>query len=405
MGKAGLRSNGPILVAALPYVDQQQGSAFTGSIGTGLETGDLKGMVDALVADLNHRGGILGHLVKIIPYRIDPSSSQTQYEQGACATFTQDNHVLVALLGGASPNYLSCVTRGGAAVLGTDWSNLRQADYARLQWVLQPDAIALDRLARIQADQFVAMGLFESDLPAKVGVLYFEDPAFAAAEKVLEQELARRGVQVADRQAFHYVAAASDVGPTQTQVQNAVLRFRSEGITHVIGVETNAWLIGFFGVGAASQDYYPRYGYTSDEVLSNVAANVPARALEGARFVGWWPAQDVTDPASYPTAARRCLTFMRKHGFAISTGNQRGDALGACESISFLERALTAGGEPMSRTSLFTGARGLRTYQPTNTFRLRITARNYDGVSTIRQGRWDSHCGCFAYTSGLIPID
>ena len=274
--------------------------------------------------------------------------------------------------------------------------------------MLQPDAIALDRLARIQADQLVAIGPVRVPIsPAKVGVLYFEDPApFAAAEKVLEQELARRGVQVADRASLPAMSpSASDVGPTQTQVQNAVLRFRSEGITHVIGVETNAWLIGFFGVGAASQDYYPRYGYTSDEVLSNVAANVPARALEGARFVGWWPAQDVTDPASYPTAARRCLTFMRKHGFAISTGNQRGDALGACESISFLERALTAGGEPMSRTSLFTGARGLRTYQPTNTFRLRITARNYDGVSTIRQGRWDSHCGCFAYTSGLIPID
>jgi hypothetical protein len=370
-------SHAPILVG-LPYVDQQQASVITAGIGSGLATGDLKGMFGALVADLNQHGGILGHPVKIVYYRIDPTSSQTQYEQGACATFTQDNHVLVALGASASANYMRCIVQHGAAVLGADWSNLLQSDYANLEWVLQPDAIALDRLARIQADQFVAEGLFKSTPPVKVGVLYFDLPQFAAAEKILEQDLAQHGVGVAARQAFNYVGSTGDIGTTEAQVQAAVLKFHSQGVTHVIGVETNAWLIGFFGLDAASQGYYPRYGYTSDEVLSNVAANVPARALQGALVIGWWPAQDLANTSLYP--------------------------LGTCETVRYLTAALTAGGEPVSRASLLAGARALTSYSPTDTLQVQITARNFDGVSAIRQGAWNASCKCFAYTSGLIPV-
>jgi hypothetical protein len=397
-------SHAPILVG-LPYLDQQQASAITAAIGKGLATGDTKGEYEALIADLNKRGGVLGHPVKLVEYRVDPTSAQAQYEQGACATFTQDNHVLVTLSAALSLNYMRCVVKGGGAVVGADWSNLVQADYASLQYVLQPDAIALDRLARIQADQFSAMGLFQSSQPVKVGVLYFDLPDFAAAEKVLEASLAAKGVTVADRSAFHYVASTNDITPTESQVENAVLKFRSEGITHVIGVETNAWLIGFFGVDAALQNYYPRYGYTSEEVLSNIASNVPAKALQGARFIGWWPGQDITDTTLYGPNAKACLAFMRQHGLPTDNGNQRTDALGACDTVDFVAAALTAGGEPLSRASLMTGARAISgTYTPTDTFQTRVTAENYDGVSAIRQGAWNPSCGCFQYTSGLIPV-
>ena len=76
-----------------------------------------------------------------------------------------------------------------------------------------------------------------------------------------------------------------------------MLKFRSAGVTHVLAVEENAWLTGFFGIYSANQDYYPRYGYTSQEPLGNVDSNVPHKELERALFIGWNPVQDVNDPA------------------------------------------------------------------------------------------------------------
>ena len=401
-----LAPNAPVQVG-IPYVNQQEANTLTSGIGSGLESADDQAIYTQLIDQVNSQGGVLGHPIKPIFHTIDPTQSEPQWEQSACSDFVQDHHVLVALGAAASINYMRCVTQGGAAVLGADWSNLLQSEYQQLQWVEQPDAIALDRLARLQATQFKAEGLFSSPTPAKVGVLYFDVPEFATAESILEHSLAAEGVKVVDRQAFNWVGSSQDVGATETQVQNAVLKFHSEGITQVIGVETNAWLIGFFGLDASNQSYYPRYGYTSEEVLSNVAANVPAKELQGARFIGWWPAQDLTDTSSYPAAARACIAFVNAHGQATTTGNERASALGDCENVHYLVAALEAGGEPFSRASLLAGSRRLSAgnYQPDNTFGISETSANFDGVSQVRQGEWNSSCSCFAYTTGPIDVD
>jgi hypothetical protein len=376
------------IVIGIPYVNQQEENAVTGGIGSGLQNADDQAMFSLLISDVNRHGGVLGHPLQAVYHSVDPTQTEAQWEQSACSDFVQDHHVLVAFRAATTINYLKCVTQGGAAVIGTDWSNLVQSEYQQLQWVIQPDTFALDRLARIQATQFEAEGLFASPAPAKVGILYFDVPEFATAEGILEHSLAAEGVDVVDRQAFNWVGSTQDVGGTAARVQNA-------------------WLIGFFGLDAANQNYYPRYGYTSDEVLSNIAANVPAKALQGSKFIGWWPAQDLADTGDYPPAEKACVEFMNAHGQATSTGNERSSALGDCESIYYLVAALKAGGEPFSRASLLAGARRLTaaSYQPVNTFGISETPSNFDGASEIRQGGWDTSCSCFAYTSGPIKVN
>jgi hypothetical protein len=55
--------------------------------------------------------------------------------------------------------------------------------------------------------------------------------------------------------------------------------------------------------------------------------------------------------------------------------------------------------------SLFQGARALKGgYDPVATFRVDLGTSRYDGVTAIRRGGWSTTCGCFAYTSGPIPI-
>jgi ABC-type branched-subunit amino acid transport system substrate-binding protein len=398
----------PIYIG-VPYADSQQANTMLGAIGKGLAGADVKAIYEALVADVNARGGIRGHQVKLVFYKIDITSNVPQEEQAACQAFTQDNHVLVAM-GDASPAYSRCILKGGAAVVQSYFSDNIASQYAGLRYVYQPAGIPQDRLMPIYGRALKEMGYFDSVTPVKLGVLYEDLPAYHKAEELLEKQLDALGIKVEIKQAFAPVQSQSDIGANQSQVQGAVLRFRAAGVTHVIGVENNAWLIGFFGVGAASQGYYPRYGYDSNEVLSNVATNVPAEALKGSVFLGYYPPYDVLDTKQFTPEGQKCLALLVRKGIAVpDTGNGHSDSMTACDNVRFLEAALAAapaGGE-VTRDLLAAGVGALgSSYRSTITFSTRFTSGlgYITGVSAYRTGKWDETCSCFAYTSGLKPF-
>jgi ABC-type branched-subunit amino acid transport system substrate-binding protein len=403
-----VQGTSPIYIG-VPYADSQQANTMLGSIGKGLAGADVKAIYEALVADLNARGGIRGHQVKLVFYKIDITSNVPQEEQAACQAFTQDHHVLVAM-GDASPAYSRCILKGGAAVVQSTFSDNLASEYAGLKYVYQPAGIPQDELMALYGPALKQMGYFDSVTPIKLGVLYEDLPAYHKAEQVLEKQLNALGIKVEIKQAFAPVQSQSDIGANQSQVQGAVLRFRAAGVTHVIGVENNAWLIGFFGVGAASQGYYPRYGYDSNEVLSNVATNVPAEALKGAVFLGYYPPYDVLDTKQFTPAGQQCLALLVKKGIAVpNTCNGHSDSMTACDNVRFLEAALAAapaGGE-VNRDLLAAGVGALgSSYRSAITFSTSFASGlgYVTGASAYRTGKWDESCGCFAYTSGLKPM-
>jgi hypothetical protein len=392
-------------LVGIPYTDQQQASTFTAAIGNGLQTADERAMYQLLLDDLNTRGGVLGRKVQPVFHQINLSGTRTTEAQAACADFTQDHHVHVALGGTDDFGYWQCLTKAGVPVMPTSNSPMNEADYAAFPGLLHVDGIAFDRLASIEAERLTATGFFSGQPSARVGILFFDEPHFRRGEQALEAALAQRKVNVADRQAIHYFESTSDVGQTETEVQNSILRFRSSGVTHVVSVETNAWLQGGFALGASQQQYYPRYGWTSNQVLSNVLANVPARALQGSLFVGWDPVFDLVDAKQYGPETRACLDFMARHGQPVDTGNQRASAARSCEVVKFFAAALSAG-KGVSRDQLLAGAQALgTTYRPIATFDVRISQQRPDGIAAVRDGAYDERCTCFAYTSGLITTD
>jgi len=198
----------------------------------------------------------------------------------------------------------------------------------------------------------------------------------------------------------HYVASTGDVSEAVGQAQGAVLKFRSEGVTNVLFTETNAWLSGAFGIEASSQHYYPRYGYNSDEPLTNIVSNVPADELVGSMFIGWNPSQDTTRAADLGSRGRACLAFMAHAGQPTNTGNEKSGALSICETVDYLCAAVSAGGTAVSRASFLAGAARIgSSYSPVATFAIRASASRHDGVAAIRDGMFNSSCKCFAYTS------
>jgi ABC-type branched-subunit amino acid transport system substrate-binding protein len=390
-------AGGAILVG-VPYIDAGESNAFVNSLGNGLATGDTRAAIEARVAEVNRQGGILGRKVVAYYQRVDPTSSPGTYQQAACAAFTQDHKVQYVFDLGLGDIFLTCLAKAHVGVISTGNALKTRAGFRKFPGYFQPNAMALDRIAENQAAQFQAMGFYGDLKTTKVGILYYDQSEFRAAEAVLERELGKRGISVVARQAIRYVDSEDAAAAAVSQAGNTVLKFRSAGVTHVLAVEENAWLTGGFGIAAASQSYYPRYGYTSNEPLGNVAANVPARALRGALFLGWDPVYDVPSSKAVTPAGQACLKYFSHE--PQDTPNQRAALVTGCESVSFLQAALTAAGRSEGASSLIDGVSRLKGYASGYTFAVRLSSTQQDGVGAFRPGRWDEGCGCFAYAGG-----
>ncbi len=390
------------LAVGIPYLDQQQANTFTAGFGSGLEGGDDKLNYQILIDDVNKTGGILGR--KVVPWfhRIDFSQSAAQYEQEICTDFTQD-HKVSFVLNGNSPTLSKCLIDKGVAVVG-DGSQINTRDYEAMPYYAQPGSFSLDRLAALQASEFTKMGLFAGPTPARVGVLFYDLPTYKFAEKILVEGLEKRGVEVVEEQAFHYAASSQDLGQTQAQVQSAALKFRQSGVTHVVGVELNAWLQGFFALYAGQQEYYPRYGWTSNQVPTNVMSVVPHKSLVNSLLIGFYPTFDTADLRVYPAETLRCFRQLTAHQVPLNTGNQRSSAAVACDAVRYLKLALTAG-KGVDRTALVAGGRALqRSYVPAVTYASFLPRGFGAGAAALRPGAFQTECDCFAYTGSPYSV-
>ena len=114
-----------------------------------------------------------------------------------------------------------------------------------------------------------------------------------------------------------------------------MLRFRTEGVTHVIPVDEDGVLTLLFTTSADGQGYRPRYGLGSQSGGTLIASQAPPSQFERAVGMGWLPVLDVpadeipaepgrprsasrssrrrarspptpTTPGSWPASASRC---------------------------------------------------------------------------------------------------
>jgi hypothetical protein len=394
----------PITVG-IPYIDAAASSSVLSGIGKGLASADTLKVTDLEIARINKAGGLSGHPIKPYFYDINPTTPQATYEQGTCDQFTQDHPVQIEMDPGMSLNFQRCALSGGiAGIIDTGVPGLTSSDLASLPGLVYPDGISLDRVAKVEVQRLVATHWFQPG--AKIGILYEESAPYIAAEKVLESDLSANHIDVKDRVAMHPVASTSDLTTLLTQAQGADLRFRSEGVTNLMFVETNAFLSGFFGLEAGPQGYYPKYAFTSDEPLGNVDANVSARELQGAEFVGWVPSEDVPGTSDIPAGGKACMTYMHQHGQPMSTPNEVAGSIAICEEFDFLNAVVAKipAGQAITRSSFVAATHAVgSTYKSDNALSVNLTNRS-DGADAIRMGAYDEGCKCFKYTSGPQPI-
>ncbi|MCW2708898.1 MAG: hypothetical protein JWM22_2740 [Frankiales bacterium] len=395
-------------------------TAGNAAIGGGAATGiDFHQAYEAIIADANSHGGVLGRKINPIYHTVDATSSTSaaQVEQQACTDFTQDHHVFGVLASGTD-NLISCVTRTGAVMPSTgDASNSSSSRFTRYPAYFEPLALNLDRNGAATVNGLYPRGYFAPYFPTgtKIGVVAFDTPDFhRAVDHSMRPALAAHGLTIKDAE---YVAQPSGVagyGAFSNALASAVLKLRSDQVDHVMFLDIGANLAFFFMQAADQQHYNPRYGLNGTSGNSGLADLLgPQTAnsqLKDALSIGWQPMIDAhaaDDPDGLANAPRkRCLALMRKAGVSMTSRNAEGLALLLCSGIWFFQTVAGRAGTLLNQSTFIAAANhvGSSAFVPANSFVTRIDPQHHDGVAAVRNMSYYSSCSCFRYVGAAYPI-
>lgn len=373
---------------------------------------------EALIADVNGRGGVAGRRLKPVWFSYDstdPSLTTDALYQQICSTFTKDNQVFGAFLTG-NETLKSCLSKAGVVQVGTGSNDTQEL--AKFPLVVQLGA-ALDRIARFEVPRLEAMGYYTEgkEIPGfKLGVIRYDEPPFQRAAVVLKKTLSDHGYPVSDEVAIRKAQNTGELSDEFNAIRAAVLRFKQANISHVqfIG-DTSAFLPLVFMQNAEKQVYRPRYGLTSSDggqALATLLGGDAQPQLSKALLVGWFPlfdvrAEDYSGDKTTP-AFRRCKEILAASGERFGEGdptrNKEAIAAVYCDTINYFKNAVDLGGTTVTPQSWHRGVSQVRNMDSATTFILTTTETRHDALGGVKDDRWFDDCSCFKYTSDIYPV-
>jgi len=374
-------------------------SAAYAAFGANNLTGsDWKVWIAPIVDWVNAHGGIGGRTVVPVYHATDPESGTFQSQaQQACTAFTEDDHVFAVVGTVIADNEYDCLAQKNTPFLAqtavlTDQSTLT----THPGLVYQPFMITSQRLG-VWLDSIVSQHFFSPT--AKTGLLEVDTPAYHHfADTVIKPRLAANAIKLSDEIAFGVPSSAASAGDLFAQAGSAVLRFRSEGITHIVLSPTGGAIPFVFMQAAESQKYRPRYALNSLEVPAFVTQNVPVAQLHGSLGVGWLPASDVFYKEvvhGVNPAEDLCYKITKRNGDEVKR---------YCDGLFFLKAALDHNPD-FSVAGLRATVESMGTsFDSPWTFGTRFGPGRYDGASEVRPLAYVDACNCYRYSGGVIPV-
>jgi hypothetical protein len=405
------------------------GQAANAALGAGGVTqGDERANYQILIDDINAHGGVAGRKLVPVFHALDATAADTTDAkfQAACDDLTQD-HKVFAVFAGGTETFQQCLQNRGVISVEDNLTTSDTSTYQRFPYYFEIGSMNLDRIAAAEVPALQAQGYFApwdaaagkaaAVGKAKVGVITFDLPAFAhAIDQVMVPALTKAGYapDAADVVKVPPPQQNSDLGATSAAVSGAVLKFRSDGVEHVIPYDANGLMTLLFMTNANSQHYYPRYGTNTqngNQALADAGA-LPKEQLVGSMGIGWLPGLDITpaentdDGPFSNDARRRCLALMKAHGQTYTDANAESIALGACNTFSWFREAMNGGGTNISRDTFLVGANKIASsWQSTSVFGTFFGPNRHDGVNAFRYWAYQDSCSCMHYTSGNIRAD
>jgi hypothetical protein len=321
-----------------------------------------------------------------------------------CETWTRDNEVFAAYTTLASDLLKTCMARAGAVLIGPSLSTADSRTYQQFPHYFEIAAMRLDRIARVYPRALAEDGYFGND--AVVGVVTYDTPAYArATDTVLVPELQRLGIDKVEVARIPFAMTPAELGGSTAPLSNAVLRFRQEGVTHVMFLEAGAVLAFLWFPQAESQRYRPRYGLNSQS--GPVTHSAEAAQLRNALAIGWIPFIDVGDTrrTQLPPGFASCLKIMRAAGAQYSADNPNAKrASGSnCDAFRLLQAGMAAAGRNLTADGF---ARGIASiggrFKSAHSYAVDLRSRR-DGASVVRPFAYRSNCECWRYSGPARP--
>lgn len=354
--------------------------------------GDERRQAQALVDDLNRRGGIADR--KIVPIFSASGVFGTDYAR-ICAHLVEDEKVFAAITSetaGLNPELANCFAGRQTPLLTTpliagDESFLRDVS----PWHRIPLTMADARMWRNLIPDLADRGFFGAG--SKVGLMTSNDPRMQRlSEEVVKPELAKIGVPVVDQ--YKHTVGGLNVLP-------AVLSFKAKGVTNVLFVP-GFELPYLFWRDASFQDYHPHYAVESGSVVEFVRVLLPEIDFTRTIGIGWRPQFDVPDSAlPHQALEKRCFKIMRGAGIEVTSRQNPFPATLLCDSMWLFEEAGKKAGRDLTKENWIAGLESLGRREAALTLPLDLSKG--DAVTGYRRLAYDKACHCFTYQGDVIP--
>lgn len=388
------------------------------ALGAAISRGDERQNARAVIDDINERGGVAGRKLVAVFHGYDAQSSETaaQQDQAACATFTQDNKVFAVTSTGLTDTFSACMKQAGVLQITTGSIIFHDQEFQRQFPTFFHQRLSQERMMRDLVQAFTRQKYFtgwdanqgkEGPGKAKIGIISLDTPTFnRPLDKTLLPALAGTGHPVDKSLVYrvHRPNTNAEVGQTAADIQNATLRFREAGVTHVIMQDVSALLTLTFLNTTRNQRYFPRLGANSATGMQALhdAGAVDAQQLNGAVGLGWLPTLDLPKgqgDAYLSRATKECLDNNKKRtGQTFTSTNAASIALSACDAINAVAATVNKAGPVINRDTGLAALESLGdSLRPAGVPKLFFGPGRHDGLETAFDLYWDSACTCAKY--------
>ena len=393
------------------YLDA--GAANQALAGQTIES-DARKAYDAMIEEVNKAGGLGGREVVPIYHKYDADSSETiaQQAQAACARFTQDNKVYAILAFDNGAGVIQeCVERAGAVQPVHYNGGSLPEDFRKYPHYVEITGMNALRVGPVTVTGLKREGYFDKGF--KLGIVTWDDAGYKkSVDEGYIPALAKQGIELSTEPAYISPPQTyDDLAAMSADINNAILRFQSQGITHVIIAAGPSGLCGFACMEtvwfrrAESQNYRPRYGLNDNNLPTGAYDQglYPAEQLRDAVAVGWADLNKASDEGTRVNQAREsCFDLMRKKGVPMGNVNQENDARQACDELRFLQLIVNVklDGVPRVNDQFIAAVNTLGTSFPsTAAYGTHFSAAQHDGIAAARNLKFLASCDCWRYTT------
>jgi len=370
--------------------------------------GDTKAEETAVINYINAHGGVAHRKINPIWYKASASNDASTTDQQACAYWTQDHKVFLNAAG--DPLLDECTAKsGGIALISGGIVLETTAQNRKYPQDVNLTSFTIDHSMTVTINGLEKQGYFSKG--AKVGVVTWDDPYYHyGITQAAVPGFARLGLHNVPVQYVAVPQGVQDVSQTSAAAGNAVLKFRTMGIDHVIifdgpaGITSSGVLWLEWSQQANSQQYYPKHGLNSTSGFNAFGSEIPQKELEGAVGVGWLPSLEETSSdwanTPLPPNGHLCFKIMKDAGQQQSGANAQAVQLGICETLFFFKQVLDPITGPINRETAMAAINAMGgKFASMVTFGTTFNVNKHDGAYLVRNMQFQDGCKCFRYTS------